>query len=569
VARTGKPRALAGAAGPVACVSVATETAPDNTHAEFAQGPLEAHPLADIFPLLDGPELAELAADIGTHGQREPIVTYESRVLDGRNRYRACLLAGVRPWFKPFDGVDPLAFVVSANLKRRHLTESQRAMVAARLATLRDGQRADLVEGLPIGRAATLLNVGDRSVARAREVLEHGAPELQRAVDQGAIAVSTASDIAARPIDEQSEIVARGVPEILRISKLIRAERTEMRRAEQLERIAAQCDPGPLPQGPWPVIFADPPWRYEFSTTSSRAIEHHYETMSLEDICALGVGEIAAPNAVLFFCCPQAILKQAFEVFRAWDFRYRSGAVWEKTCVADPDELRIGEGFYFRFEHELFLLATRGDFPPPPPALRPPSVIRAPRTKVHSEKPDALYAVVEHMYPGLPRLELFCRGKPRPGWAAWGNEALLPADTVVSAPPAAAAPPPPDEAHADPEPEAEAEPEPPAEPPDEAEPTEPPDEPPSPKRRRNPPGLAILHRRAKLGDKLIEKIKGTSLDSVSEMNGLVMLNRGAPAGEHTEIVRLLVADAVAGKTVSATAFVVQRRARRAPRGTAP
>jgi N6-adenosine-specific RNA methylase IME4 len=194
----------------------------------------------------------------------------------------------------------------------------------------------------------------------------------------------------------------------------IRARNIEERRAERLARIAAQCDPGPLPKGPWPVLFADPPYRYEFSAKSSRAIERHYETMSLEEICALSVGEIAAENAALFLCVPQALNEQAFAVLSAWGFRYRSGAVWEKTDG-------IGEGFYFRSQHELFLLATRGDFPPPPPALRPPSIIKAARG-AHSEKPAALYETVERMYPGLPRLELFCRGKPRPGWAAWGNE---------------------------------------------------------------------------------------------------------------------------------------------------
>src|SRR5262245_22511968 len=137
---------------------------------------LEFHPLADIFPLLDGQDFAELVADIREHGLHEAIVLYEDKILDGRNRYRACLEAGVEPIFTVYSGDDPVAYVVSLNLRRRHLNESQRAMVAAKLATLKDGQRADLVEGLPIGRASELLNVGERSVARAREVQEYGTP---------------------------------------------------------------------------------------------------------------------------------------------------------------------------------------------------------------------------------------------------------------------------------------------------------------------------------------------------------------------------------------------------------
>jgi ParB-like chromosome segregation protein Spo0J len=153
------------------------------------------HPLANIFPLLDGDDFENLVADIRGHGQLEPIVIHEEMVLDGRNRYRACVAAGIEPNFVPFKGNDPLAFVISANLHRRHLDESQRAMVAAKLAQLRLGDNQHS-EGLPIGRSSELLNVGERTVARAREVQERGAPELVHAVEQGAVSVSAAADVA-------------------------------------------------------------------------------------------------------------------------------------------------------------------------------------------------------------------------------------------------------------------------------------------------------------------------------------------------------------------------------------
>jgi hypothetical protein len=128
---------------------------------------LKFHPLADIFPLMEGEEFDALVTDIKANGQHELIVVYDDQILDGRNRYRACLSASVEPQFTPFWGDDPVAFVISANLRRRHLNESQRAMVAAKLATLRLGDNQHS-EGLPIGRGSELLNVGERSVARAR-----------------------------------------------------------------------------------------------------------------------------------------------------------------------------------------------------------------------------------------------------------------------------------------------------------------------------------------------------------------------------------------------------------------
>lgn len=83
---------------------------------------LSFHPLADVFPLMEGTEFEELTVDIGANGLNEPIVTHEGKILDGRNRYRACLAAGIEPIFTPFKGNDPATYVISANVRRRHLT---------------------------------------------------------------------------------------------------------------------------------------------------------------------------------------------------------------------------------------------------------------------------------------------------------------------------------------------------------------------------------------------------------------------------------------------------------------
>jgi len=376
---------------------------------------MKFHPLANIFPPVEGPDFDELVADIREHGLHGPIVLHEGMILDGRNRLRACIAAGIEPTFTAYTGDDPVAYVISLNLRRRHLDESQRAMVAAKLAKLRDGQRADLVEGLPIGRASALLNVGERTVARAREVQEHGAPELVSAVERGEVSVSAAADIATRPIGEQSEIVARGEREILKKAMEIRARKAERRHAQRIANLIKVRGGSPLRQErKYPVVYADPPWKFHlYGPDTPRVAERHYPTMSTEELCAVPVAaDLATPDAVLFLWTATSILPEALRVLEAWGFRYVTNVVWVKD--------KIGVGHWVRNQHELLLIGRRGGFPTPEPAKRPSSVIEA-RRREHSRKPDEAYELIERMYPEMPKIELFAR-RARPGWAAWGNE---------------------------------------------------------------------------------------------------------------------------------------------------
>ena len=201
--------------------------------------PLPSHPLADLFPLIEGAEFAELVADIAANGLRVPIVTIEGEagpvILDGRNRYRACIEAGVEPRFERYEGDDPAAFVVSINLKRRHMTESQRSIVGARLANLERGANqhtgasANLrtLGGAPpvtTADAASLLNVSPRSVETARKVIAKGTPALVKKVEGGEVSVSAAATIANAPKETQDAIAALPAKKIKTAAKVIRNE---------------------------------------------------------------------------------------------------------------------------------------------------------------------------------------------------------------------------------------------------------------------------------------------------------------------------------------------------------
>jgi hypothetical protein len=157
---------------------------------------LPFHPLANLFPLIEGEDFEDLVADIRANGVHEPVWIYQGKILDGRNRYLAAQVAGVECPTREYTGDDPLGFVISLNLKRRHLDTSQRAMIAAKLANMRQGERTDLpsFEGKSVSQeqAAKLLNVGLASVERAKVVRDSGDLALIEAVEAGQVSVAGA-----------------------------------------------------------------------------------------------------------------------------------------------------------------------------------------------------------------------------------------------------------------------------------------------------------------------------------------------------------------------------------------
>jgi len=184
-----------------------------------------------------------------------------------------------------------------------------------------------------------------------------------------------------------------------------------------------------LPAGRWPVILADPPWR--FATWSHRGqgkgAEQHYRTMPTADIAALPVGPLAAPGAQLFVWARWPMLPDALAVMSAWGAPYRSGAfVWVKTgggsarrLFLTEQDVRMGLGYGTRIDTEVVL---RGVWPGRQPKVRDHGVrqtVFAPVAR-HSEKPEAIQDDIERLYAG-PYLELFAR-RVRAGWSAWGDE---------------------------------------------------------------------------------------------------------------------------------------------------
>jgi len=211
------------------------------------------HSVAEIFPLMTDTEFANLCADILQNGLREEIWTHDDQIIDGRNRYNACLQTGVEPRFRAWHGTGSLvAFVVSLNLHRRHLSESQRAMVGARIATMRQGERSDLLpDGGRLSQtdAAHLLNVSVRSVSRAAKVLDEGVQGLTDMVEAGELSVATASAIAAQPKGKQIRLIKKEKNKIVSYASNLKVERT-LKKARTTHDICLICNPIPKDEIP-------------------------------------------------------------------------------------------------------------------------------------------------------------------------------------------------------------------------------------------------------------------------------------------------------------------------------
>jgi ParB-like chromosome segregation protein Spo0J len=191
--------------------------------------PLKPHPAAEIFPPMSGADFQALVDDIRENGQREPIIVHDGLILDGRNRYRACIDLGLEPATMKWDRVGtPEAYVISTNLRRRHLNESQRAMIAKKLATLTHGQRkADAsIEASSQDDAARMLNVSRSAVQRAAVVQQRATPELVEAVERGDIPVSTAAQLVHLPKARQREIAKNGKRAATKAAKQVRARKS-------------------------------------------------------------------------------------------------------------------------------------------------------------------------------------------------------------------------------------------------------------------------------------------------------------------------------------------------------
>jgi N6-adenosine-specific RNA methylase IME4/ParB-like chromosome segregation protein Spo0J len=341
-------------------------------------------------------DLRSLAQSIEEVGLLHPVVvTPEGRLIAGQRRLEACRSLG---WSDiPVTLVDLYQAArgeAHENFVRKDLLPSEivalkRAIepLERREARERQGYRADLCHPATVAEGQRATSTGDARDNIAR-YLGVGRTTIERA------------EAVVEAAEEQPEEYGHLVEQMDRSGKIAGAYRrlTVLRQAKDLD-----AEPPKLPTGPFQVIVADPPWRYESGN------DLPYPTMDIEEIKAMPVCRIADENAILWLWTTNAHLRVAFEVVDAWGFEYRTLLTWVKD--------RMGTGEWLRGQTEHCLLGVRGK----PVFLHGnhTTVLQAARRE-HSRKPEDFYEIVEATCPG-GKVELFSR-QPRKAWKAFGND---------------------------------------------------------------------------------------------------------------------------------------------------
>lgn len=374
--------------------------------------------------MMSSEEYQELVEDIRKNGQRESIWTYQGKIVDGRNRYKACEELAIQPKIKEWDGSGSLiSFVISLNLHRRHLSSSQKAAISLEVEKMlaeeakerqrlsegrgkKGNQKFDYLlqdHGRATEKAAKILGTNRQYVSDAKRISKT-APEILSSVKEGKINIDEAKKLSKLPTETRTQIMDRvnkGESKNVR-EAIVKTYKEEADRLRQ--------SPFSIPEGKYRTIEIDPPWKMNAEEGKSQVMQ--YPLMTVEEIKALReyIDKLADDNCHLYLWAINPMLPEAFEVMKALGFEY-------KTCITWIKSNGFGTGHYYRGQTEHVLFGVRGKLD----TLRnnQANYFEAPRSK-HSQKPEIFYEIAESMSPG-PYIRLFARSQ-RNKWASWGNE---------------------------------------------------------------------------------------------------------------------------------------------------
>lgn len=377
----------------------------------------EYHEAANAFPLMDKGRYKDLLEDIKQHGLIEPITLCEGKILDGRNRYKACLEAGIEPKFREYDG-NPWNYVWSLNGQRRDLTADQRYLIwkfchehseafqeeKRRIQEEANRKRSEAAKEQPRTEDGTRLAEKGQVVPQKVGRPDHIPPSTK---------AKTEASKTNRGAVERGDKLAKERPDLAEQVRKGEVKMTEAYRQMKRDEISKRVQ---LPESKFRVIYADPPWEYGNTQPDYQTEQRdYYPVMKLSDICAIPVRDITEEDAVLFLWVTSPILEESFQVIKSWGFKYKASFIWDK--------IKHNIGHYNSVRHEFLLVCTKGSCQPDVRKLFD-SVQSIERTE-HSRKPEEFRKIIDTLYPLGKRIELFARGKVAEGWETYGNETCL------------------------------------------------------------------------------------------------------------------------------------------------
>ena len=370
-----------------------------------------------LLPPLSPDEYQALERSIIEHGVLVPVEYDEDgEIIDGHNRVAICQSLGLVDWprfvRKGLSEIDKRKLARELNVSRRHLTTAQKQAIIAD--QLRD------TPSISSRAIAAMVGVDHKTVAAVRARLVEGGEIPHHEEVEGRDGVKQP---ARKPIKTAFVPDQPNVREYMKGAKVIRAEQQKVAHSVRLAHMDMVAESG-RPAAPdkvgrlYPIVYADPPWRFGVRsemTGREKSAENHYPTMATEDICGLlaELGGVAAKDAVLFLWATNPMLLDGLRVLQAWGFTYVHHWIWDKQVP--------GTGYWGRDQHEILLIGKRGEAVAPLPGTQPPTLYSE-RKGAHSAKPAHFAERIEQLYPGIAKIELFCRS-PRPGWDVWGFEA--------------------------------------------------------------------------------------------------------------------------------------------------
>jgi N6-adenosine-specific RNA methylase IME4 len=364
-----------------------------------------------LIPKLTTDEYNLLEESILADGCRDALVVWNGIIIDGHNRYEICSKHDLPYETTPiiFDSKDEAKiWIINNQLGRRNLPSIDRGILALK-------KKEILAKKAKENQLSGLKQYQDDAVYEIFPKRTDLLPTLAKSepIDTGKELAKEAK-ISDRTLDKIEKIAKESTPEIIQSIRdgdlTINKAYKEMKREEKREQIKEQFVEPKIPNGLFDVIYADPPWKYEFAESSNREIENQYPTMELKEIMDLDIP--SADDCVLLLWATSPKLEEAMQILNAWGFTYRTCAVWDKEI--------IGMGYWFRQQHEILLLGIKGNPKCPDTKNRESSVFHEKRGR-HSKKPSYYYEMIESMFPDKRYIEYFARNE-REGWSSYGNE---------------------------------------------------------------------------------------------------------------------------------------------------